>query len=138
VDDGLGLGRTARDIHVHGEDFVHAAEEVIRPDEGGAAGRAGPDGHYVFGLGHLRVQADQPVLGLPGHAAGHRQEVGVPRAAFAKDAEALEVVFWREGGGDLDVTAIAGARIEVEDPRRPLPRPLNQAHDAPPSTPEAG
>src|ERR1019366_9301331 len=78
--------------------------------------RAGADGHYGLGPVDLPVDCLDGVDRVFGDRAGDAKNVSVPRATFQAHAQLLGVVARRERGHDLDVAAVATARVHVNEP----------------------
>jgi len=117
VDQGVGADGAARDVGVDRQHLVDAAHRVVGAAVDAAAHGAGADGDHELGVGHLLVDAHHPVAVLPRDGAGADDDVGVARRPLEQDAEALEVEARHERGQDLDVAGVAGAGVQMEDPR---------------------
>ena len=56
-DERFRVRRAAGHVHIHGQKLVDARDDAIALLEGATAVGAGAHGQYVFGLGHLVVEA---------------------------------------------------------------------------------
>ena len=108
---------------------VSAAAPVAVAAVGGApaAGGAAADSDHKFGLRHLLVDPDQPVLDLAGDRTGTKQNIGMSGRGLELDPETLQVKARCQRRDDLDIAGVARAGIEMEDPRRLDPRPGHNA-----------
>ena len=124
VDQHLGSGRTAGEVHVDRHDVVDALDDRVVVEH--AAG-AGADAHreHPLGLGHLVVDLAQHRGHLLADPAGDDHQVGLARAGPEDlHAEAGEVVLRSAAGHHLDRAA-----GEAEG-RRPEGRLAHVAGDA--------
>ena len=81
---------------------------VVAGQEPMATTALGPQDLVVDGL--------DGVDGVVGDGAGDAENVGVARAAFKTHAQLLRVVARGEAGDQLDVAAVATARVHMEEP----------------------
>ena len=96
------LGQGAR----HG---VAAAEDV-------AGLGAGAHGDDALGIGHLLDGAQHAGQGLLGDGAGDHDDVRVAGGARQLEAQALRVIAGGQHADQLDVAAVAGAGVDMEEP----------------------
>ena len=68
------------------------------------------------GFGYLCDGTDDSVTRLAGDRAGHYNDVGLTGAACQAEAQTLRVIAGGQRCHDLDITAIAGACVDVEKP----------------------
>ena len=118
VDDGFRARRAAGDINIHRDHLVDIADDVVAALEYAAGKSAGADRDDEFRVGHLLVDAQQPVACLKGHRSGADEHIRVARAALEFDPEAFDIVARRERGEDLDIAAVAGTAVEMNRPGR--------------------
>src|SRR5438445_10697416 len=62
---------TARHVHVHGQEVVHAGDRAVRALIWPAGGRTHTHGNDVLGIGHLVVNPTDGVSHLHRHRARH-------------------------------------------------------------------
>ena len=79
LEQGVGIGGTARDIDIHGDDFVHAAEAGVVLAEDAAAATAGAHGHDQARVGRRFVGLAQGQFHVARDGPGDEQHVGVAR-----------------------------------------------------------
>ncbi len=70
VDDGFGLGWATRHMGTNGHVLVERPHDIVAVVVHAARYRAGAYRNDGFRLGHLLINTDEPVLGLPRHGAG--------------------------------------------------------------------
>jgi hypothetical protein len=107
---------TARNVYIYGYHFVNAAEDVVAVMEHPARRGTGPNGNYHFGVGDLLIEILEHARRTPVHGSGDQQDIGMLWVAHIDNAEAFHVIERSQTSEHLDVTAIAGAVIEVHDP----------------------
>src|SRR5574340_975923 len=83
--------RATRNVHVHGNDLVHAHPHVRVLAEGSAHARARAHRHDPLGLGHLFVEPADRLGHLTIDGARNDHHVGLTRGVAEEDARAVEV-----------------------------------------------
>src|SRR6516162_4432893 len=110
--------RAAWHCHIHGNDVRDAAAARIAFAKNAAGTTAVPDRDHEFWVRRRFVRTPQCNLHVLRHRPGHEQQVRVTRARDESDAETLEVVDGVVEGMNLELAAVAGARIHLPNAER--------------------
>ena len=116
--DRLGGRWAAGDPDVDREQLVQREGELGRVGEHVAAEGAVAEGGDAARLRHRRVGGEQGALHPPRHRPGDEEDVGVTGGGDDVEAEALQVVLRRGGGGQLVLAGVAGAGVDMADRQR--------------------
>ena len=73
------------------------------------------DRDHELRLRHRRIGPLEGGLHMPGHRAGDQQEIGMARRGHEAKPQPFERVIGVIQGVDLELTAVAGAGIDVAD-----------------------
>ena len=115
VQQGMGIGRAAGDVHVHGKDGVHAAAGGVVLAEDAAAATARAHGHDQPRAGHGFVSFPQRQFHVARDRAGHQQHVGMARRGDEVNAETLDVIDRAVQAVDFDFAAVARTGVHLAD-----------------------
>ncbi len=116
VKDGFRPGRTSRDEKVDRENLIQSAQGGVGIEPDVATGGAAADRDHQFGVRNRVVKFLQGGDHLPGYRPGNQEDIRVPGRAHQLDPEALGVVVRREHVDYLDIAAVAGPGIGMENP----------------------
>jgi hypothetical protein len=116
VDNSFRARGAARHIDIHGDYFVNTAENVIAVMEHSAGRGACADCDYHLRARDLLIEVLEHTSRTPVDRAGNQQHIRMLGVAHIYDAETFYVVERSQTSKYFDVTAVAGAVIEMHDP----------------------
>src|SRR6185437_1112023 len=115
LDDSRGIRRAAwhGDIYRNDVGYPAATRAAFTKDPAGAA--AVPQRYDQFRIGRGFIDSSQGCLHVRRDGTCHEEQIGVAGARHETNAEAFEIVVGIVERLDLELTAVAGAGIDVAD-----------------------
>ena len=118
VHNGLGFRCASGDIHVNMDIFAQRAAHGVTVTEDITALRAGSTGDDASGLRDLLECAKHTGKALLGNRAGNHCDIRMAGAAYQFKSDTFRIIAGRKNRHDLDIAAVAGACIDMEQPGR--------------------
>jgi len=115
VQQGVRIGRTTRNVNIHGDDGGDAADSSVVGAEDAAAAAACTDGHDEPWVGHRILGFFESEFHIAGHWAGHEQHIGVAGRGHEMDTESFKVVDRAGKADNFDFAAVAGTGVDFAD-----------------------
>ncbi len=125
--EGQRPGRTAGNRQIDRKDSTRGSDAGIAFRTEVARNGAISHRHHPFGIGNGLIGTLERFAHVPGHDTGHKQHVGMPGRGDETKAETLQVVKRILEGVELELAAVAGARVDEskgEASSEPLSRSL--------------
>jgi hypothetical protein len=115
----VGPRRTPRNIDVYGYNLVHATDCGIRSfPKDAATTSAGTDRHYDTRFGCRLVRPLKRDFHIAGYGTCHEEDISVPRACDEVNPIAFEITKGIRRRGDLQLTGVAAAGIDLAHVQR--------------------
>src|ERR1017187_874233 len=131
LNDEVGPRRASGNVDIDRHDLVEWTFNHRAAIEDVAACRTGADRDDHLRIRHLGVYRFESGACVMRDRARDAQDIGVARATFQADSQLLHVIARRKAGDQFDIATVARTRVEVEQPGRSPPRPLDKFIEEP-------